>query len=382
MRVYFDNAATTPLDPEVIKAMHDTMVNHYGNPSSIHQEGRQSRTLIERARKTVANLLEVAPGEIFFTSGGTEAHNMAIRNVVQDLCITNIISTKIEHHAVLHTIETCEKTQGAKVHYVNLLPNGHLDFAHLEKLLQDTEKGKVLVSLMHANNEIGNLLDVEKTGALCKQYGAYFHCDMVQTVGHLPLQLKKHGVHFMAASAHKFNGPKGVGFIYIDSNVKISPFIQGGAQERNMRGGTENLYGIVGLAKAMEIAYAEMDNQHEHVQGIKSYMIAQLEEHIPGVEFNGDMKGENLYTVLNVAFPPSPAAEMLLFNLDIEGVAASGGSACSSGSDVGSHVLRQLPIKENYINVRFSFGKYNTKEEVDYVVGKLVEILKLNQVTA
>jgi cysteine desulfurase len=381
MRVYFDNAATTPLDPEVIKVMHDTMVNYYGNPSSIHQEGRQSRTLIERARKTVANLLEVAPGEIFFTSGGTEAHNMAIRNLVQDLCITDIISTRIEHHAVLHTIESCEK-EGVKCHYVNLLPDGHVDFEHLEKLLQETANGKVLVSLMHANNEIGNLLNVEKAGGLCRQYGAFFHCDTVQTVAHLPLQLKKWDVHFMAASAHKFNGPKGVGFLYIDSNVKISPFIQGGAQERNMRGGTENLYGIVGLAKAMEIAYAEMEQQHEHIQGIKSYMISQLEENIPGVEFNGDVKGENLYTVLNVAFPPSPAAEMLLFNLDIEGVAASGGSACSSGSDVGSHVLRELPIKENFINVRFSFGKYNTKEEVDFVVGKLVEILKLKQVAA
>jgi cysteine desulfurase len=381
MRVYFDNAATTPMDPEVIKVMHDTMVNFYGNPSSIHQEGRQSRTLIERARKSIANLLEVAPGEIFFTSGGTEAHNMAIRNVAQDLCITDIISSKIEHHAVLHSVESCEKL-GVKIHYVNLLPDGHVDLKHLEQLLEQTAKGKVLVSLMHANNEIGNLLDVEKVGELCRRFGAYFHCDMVQTVGHLPLQLKKYGVHFMAASAHKFNGPKGVGFIYLDSSVKISPFIHGGSQERNMRGGTENLYGIVGLAKAMEIAYAEMETQHEHIQDLKSYMISQLEENIPGVEFNGDVKGQNLYTVLNVAFPPSSAAEMLLFNLDIEGVAASGGSACTSGSDAGSHVLRELPIKENYSNVRFSFGKYNTKEEVDFVIAKLIEILKLKQVAA
>jgi cysteine desulfurase len=382
MRVYFDNAATTPMDPEVIKAMHDTMVNFYGNPSSIHQEGRQSRTLIERARKSVANLLGVAPGEIFFTSGGTEAHNMAIRNLTLDLGITDIISSRIEHHAVLHTVESCEKLN-AKIHYVNLLPNGHVDMNHLEDLLKTTSGGKVLVSLMHANNEIGNLLDVEKAGSLCRQYNAWFHCDMVQTAGHLPLHLKECGVHIMAASAHKFNGPKGAGFIFLDGSVKISPFIQGGAQERNMRGGTENLYGIIGLGKAFEIAYAEMGSQHKHIQEIKSYMISQLEENIPGVEFNGDCKSTNsLYTVLNVAFPPSPAAEMLLFNLDIEGVAASGGSACSSGSDAGSHVLRELPIRDNYANVRFSFGKYNKKEEVDFVISKLREILKLETVNA
>lgn len=382
MRVYFDNAATTPMDPEVIKAMHEVMINHYGNPSSIHQEGRQSRTLIERARKSVAGLLGVTPGEIFFTSGGTEAHNMAIRNLTLDLGITDIISSRIEHHAVLHTVESCEKLD-AKVHYVNLHPDGHIDLAHLQELLASTAGGKVLVSLMHANNEIGNLLDVAKVGALCKEYKAWFHCDMVQTVGHLPLHLKEYGVHIMAASAHKFNGPKGVGFIFLDDSIKISPFIHGGAQERNMRGGTENLYGIVGLAKAMEIAYAEMDEQHKHIQEIKSYMIAQLEENIPGVEFNGDSKSENsLYTVLNVAFPPNPAAEMLLFNLDIEGIAASGGSACSSGSDAGSHVLNQLPIREGYANVRFSFGKYNRKEEVDFVISKLREILKLEAVNA
>ncbi|MGZ5243978.1 MAG: cysteine desulfurase family protein [Bacteroidia bacterium] len=376
MRVYFDNAATTPLDPEVIKSMYDVMVNYYGNPSSIHQEGRQAKTLIEKARKSVANLLGVAPGELFFTSGGTEADNMAIRCVAQDLGVTHIISSRIEHHAVLHTIESCHKT-GMKVQYVNLTENGHADLQHLETLLREVPKGKCLVSLMHANNEIGNLLDVEKVGSLCKEFGAYFHCDMVQTIGHLPIDLRKAGVHFTAASAHKFNGPKGIGFIYLDSHVKIKPFIHGGSQERNMRGGTENIYGIIGLAKALEIAYAEMPEQTSHIQELKDYMIARLQETVPDIKFNGDYNGQNLYTVLNVAFPPNPATDMLLFNLDIEGVAASGGSACSSGSDAGSHVLRELAPKPGYTSVRFSFGKYNSKEEVDFVIGKLKSILKL-----
>jgi cysteine desulfurase len=232
---------------------------------------------------------------------------------------------------------------------------------------------------MHANNEIGNILDIEKVGSLCSEFNAYFHCDMVQTIGHLPIDLKKAGVHFTAASAHKFNGPKGVGFIYLDSNVKISPFIQGGAQERNMRGGTENIYGIVGMAKALEIAYHEMQEQHNHIQEIKDYMITKLEESIPDVKFNGDYNGNCLYTVLNVAFPPNAATDMLLFNLDIEGVAASGGSACTSGSDAGSHVLRELAPKKGFTSVRFSFGKYNTIEEVDFVIDKLKSILKLEK---
>lgn len=375
LRVYFDNAATTPMDPEVVKVMHDVMLNTYGNPSSIHQEGRQAKTLIEKARKTIAQLLQVAPGEIFFTSGGTEADNMAIQCLVKDFGITHIISSAIEHHAVMHTVEGCAKA-GAALSNVEILPDGHINMEHLEELLKACPQGKTLVSLMHANNELGNLLDVEKTGELCRLYGAYFHCDMVQSIAHLPVDLKKWGVHFTAASAHKFNGPKGIGFIYIDSDVKINPFILGGAQERNMRGGTENIYGIVGLAKAMEISYAEMEQHSRYIQDIKDYMIEKLKETFPGVSFNGDYNGRSLYTVLNVAFPPSSAAEMLLFNLDIEGVAASGGSACSSGSDVGSHVLQQLPKKEGYTSVRFSFGKYNTKEEVDFVISKLKEILK------
>jgi cysteine desulfurase len=380
MKVYFDNAATTPLDPEVIRTMVEVMENFYGNPSSTHQEGRKAKTLLEKARKSVSSLLNVAPGEIFFTSCGTEADNMAIRGAVADLGVQRIITSPVEHHAVLHSVEDCAH-KGVQIEFVELLPDGHISFPHLEKLLADKSK-KTLVSLMHANNELGNLLDVERAGALCRQNGALFHCDMVQTIGHLPIELKKWGVHFTAASAHKFNGPKGVGFIYIDNEVKLRPFIQGGAQERNMRGGTENLYGIAGLAKAFEIACSEMEEQSQHIEAVKKYMIQKLQENIPDIEFNGDYNGESLYTVLNAAFPPSPVNDMLLFSLDIEGIAASGGSACSSGSDAGSHVIAALPHKEGYSPVRFSFGKYNSTDEVDYVIARLREILKLETASA
>lgn len=380
-RVFFDNAATTPLDSEVIKVMQDIMQNYYGNPSSIHFEGRQAKTIIEKARKSIATLLGVTPGEIFFTSGGTEADNMALHCSVRDLSIQRVISSKIEHHAVLHSLEELEKN-GIHIEFVKLLPNGHIDLNHLEYLLQDTGKGKTMVSLMHANNEIGNILDIERTGALCKEYSATFHSDTVQTVGHIPLKLKEWGVHFTAASAHKFNGPKGIGFIYISNDIKIRPFISGGAQERNMRGGTENIIGIAGMAKALEIAYSEMEEQSKKINAIKMYMAEKLLQEIPGITFNGDYKGRSSYTVLNVSFPPSLAAEMLLFNLDIEGIAASGGSACTSGSSQGSHVLKELPFTEGAAPARFSFGKYNTMEEVDFCLTKLKHILHLENVVA
>jgi len=370
-RIYFDNAATTPIDPEVKKVMTETM-DLFGNPSSIHQEGRQAKTIVEKARKTIANLLGVSPGEIIFTGSGTESDNMAIRCSVEDLGVKHIISSKIEHHAVLHSLDYCA-SHGIRISYVDLLPNGHVDMAHLEKLLQ-TSTEKTLVSLMHANNEIGNLLDIETTGNLCKTYNAYFHCDTVQTIGHIPIEIKKSNIHFLTASGHKFNGPKGIGFIFIDENATIKPLIHGGAQERNMRGGTENIYGIAGIAKALEIAYAQMDEQHNHIKGIKDYMISSLLENFEGIKFNGDYNGASSYTVLNVAFPPALSTDMILFNLDIEGISASGGSACTSGSDQGSHVLRELPISDGFVSVRFSFGKYNTKEEVDFLVSKLKEI--------
>ncbi len=380
MQVYLDNAATTPLDERVTSTMSDIMKNNYGNPSSIHQHGRESRTIVEKSRKSIAKLLNVAPGEIFFTSGGTEADNMAISCAIFDQNVQHIITSKIEHHAVLHTVERMESLGMVKASYVNLTDRGHVDLNHLESLLATTQANeeKTLVSLMHANNEIGNLLDLVKVGELCEQYGALFHSDTVQTIGHLPIDIKGSKADFITASGHKFNGPKGIGFIYVNQEVQLKPFIQGGSQERNMRGGTENIYGIGGLTKALEIAYEEMEDQREHVQGLKSYMMEQLEKEVPEIKFNGDTdKDKSLYTILNVSLPPSPNGEMILFNLDIEGVYASGGSACSSGSDVGSHVLNEIVPEEESgrINIRFSFGKYNTKAEIDYTIQKIKSLI-------
>ena len=376
--IYFDNAATTPIHPDVVKVMAEAMAEHYGNPSSTHAHGRQVKTLLEEARKKVANILHVTPGEIFFTSGGTEADNMALRCSVEDHGVKHAISSKIEHHAVLHTLEELDKKGKIQLHFVNLLANGHIDINHLEELLKQFPGA--LVSLMHANNELGNMIDLDKVSQLCLQYHAIFHCDTVQTIGHFPLDLQETKIDFIACAAHKFNGPKGVGFIYINNRLKINPLLTGGAQERNMRGGTENVYGIVGLAKALEIAYNEMEHERAHIQGVKDYMMQRLKEEIPGVKFNGDPEGRSLYTVLNVCFPPSPVSEMMLFKLDIEGISCSGGSACSSGSNVGSHVLAAIGVPEDTNSVRFSFGRQNTKEEVDIVVGKLKEMLVEEQV--
>jgi cysteine desulfurase len=372
-RIYFDNAATTPLDKEVADAMYQVMLHEYGNPSSTHATGRTVRTIIEECRRTIAKLINCSPGEIFFTSGGTEADNMAIRKTVEDFKIQNIITSAIEHHAVSHTIEELSHAGLVKMHLVKLTENGHIDYTDLENLLQNNPNA--LVSLMHANNEIGNLLDAERVGNLCEQYKAFFHSDTVQTIGHYPIDVQKLKVHFIACAAHKFHGPKGAGFIYVSSNAKIHPFITGGAQERNMRGGTENVYGIVGLTKALEKAYAHLDEEMAHISSLKKYMIEQLKANIPGIQFNGDAEGNSLYTVLNTSFPPSPIGEMLLFKLDIAGISVSGGSACSSGSDVGSHVLKALNTDRNRAAVRFSFAKQNTKAEVDKVIAALADML-------
>jgi cysteine desulfurase len=373
MKIYLDNAATTQMDERVIDTMVPVMREEFGNPSSIHGTGRKVRTLIENSRKIVARLLNVTPAEIFFTSGGTEADNMAIVQSVEDLGVTHIISSKIEHHAVEHTITNLEKKGKVKVSWVNIDSKGNIDLQHLEELLKS--RPNTLVSLMHANNEIGTLLPIKEVGELCEKYKAYFHSDTVQTVGHYPLNLKDIKVHFITCGAHKFHGPKGVGFLYINHQVKINPFINGGSQERNMRGGTENIYGIVGLAKALELCYEEMDAHIQHISGLKQYMIDELLKNIPGIEFNGEISLEkSLYTVLNCRFPQHPNAEMLLFNLDIAGISASGGSACTSGSNQGSHVLRGIGANMERASVRFSFSKYNTKEEIDVVVAKLVEL--------
>ena len=376
MKIYFDNAATTALDKEVLDEMLPYMTEHFGNPSSIHSYGRKTRAAIEGARKMVAKSLNASPSEIFFTSGGTEADNMAIRCSIYDLGIKHAITSRIEHHAVLHTLEKLEKEGTIKLSFVDITPIGHVDLLHLEQLLKENER--TLVSLMHANNEIGNLLPLAEVGEICSKYNAIFHSDTVQTMGHYEMDLQKINIHFITCAAHKFHGPKGVGFLYVNSSIKITPMIYGGGQERNMRGGTENLYGIIGLAKAMEIALRDMDQHQKHIIGIKNYMVEQLKAQIPVIEFNGACQDNCLYTVLSVRFPHTENAEMLLFNLDIAGISASGGSACTSGSDIGSHVLRGMGCDVTRPSVRFSFSKYNTKAEVDYTVSKLKELFTVN----
>ncbi len=372
MKIYFDNAATTPMDREVVDAMLPLMTEHFGNPSSIHSWGRQTRSMIEQARKTVAKLMNCSPSEIFFTSGGTEADNMAIRCTIESLEIKHAITSPLEHHAVLHTLESMADKGQITLNLVKITPEGNVDLEDLEALLKNNER--CIVSLMHANNEIGNLLPLKQAAEICKKYNAILHSDTIQTVGHYNIDLKDIPVHFINGAAHKFHGPKGIGFIYVSSEVHVAPLIFGGAQERNMRGGTENVYGIVGLAKAMEIAYNDLKKHQEHIQGLKTYMIDKLEKNLPGVTFNGDAKGNSLYTVLNVCLPETDNAEMLVFNLDINGIAASAGSACSSGSNVGSHVLRAIGTDMSRPSVRFSFSKYNTKEEIDYTLVKLKEM--------
>jgi cysteine desulfurase len=376
-RVYLDNAATTPLDLEVFEAMKPFMLEDFGNPSSTHAHGRKVRAAIESARKKIAELLQCTPGEIIFTSGGTEADNAILVSAVETYNIQHVISSPIEHHAVTHTLENLAKLGKIKLHHVALDEKGHVKLDHLEQLLQ--QNTKALVSLMHANNEIGNLLDIKAVSELCEKYDAFFHSDTVQTMGHYRHDMKTLKVCAMTAAAHKLHGPKGIGFMYIRKDKKIHPFIQGGAQERSMRGGTENVYGIIGLAKAMEVAYRDMDEHQQHIQSLKSHMIERLQQEIPGVSFNGDSANlqKSLYTVLNVSLPESEENHMLLFNLDLQGISASGGSACSSGATTGSHVLGAIYPGSKRGAVRFSFSKYTTKEDIDYTVTKLAEMYKV-----
>ena len=373
-RIYFDNAATTALDPQVLETMMPYLTEKFGNPSSIYSYGRETRMAIETARKSVAKILNAHPAEIFFTSGGTESSNTAISCAIRDLGCKHIITSPIEHHAVTHSVEHLDNQDVAKVSYVKLLPNGHVDIEDLEKLLAATEE-KTLVTLMHANNEIGNILDIHAVGELCKLYGAIFHSDTVQTVGHFPFDLRNTPVHFITGAAHKFHGPKGVGILYINENVRIKPFVHGGGQERNMRAGTENLYGIVGFAKALEMATDTQEEDMAYIGTLKYYMMDELKKSIPGIAFNGDALGSCLYTVLSASFPKTEKSEMILFNLDINNICASGGSACTSGADQGSHVIRAINNNPNQVTVRFSFSKHNTREEVDTVVEKLKELV-------
>jgi len=369
-RIYLDNAATTALDPNVLDAMMPYLTEKFGNPSSIYSYGRESRLAIESARKTVAKLLHAHPAEIFFTSGGTESSNMAICASVNDLSCKRIITSELEHHATLHTVENLYHKGKVKLSYVELLPDGHLNMRNLEKLLAESGE-KCLVTLMHANNEIGNMLDLNSVGEICKKYDAVFHSDTVQTVGHYPFDLKNTPVHFVTGSSHKFHGPKGVGILYINENVRIKPFIRGGSQERNMRAGTENVYGIVGFAKALEIAIANYEADSSYIRSLKFYMAEQLQQNIRTVLFNGDTYGDSLYSVLNVSFPKTDKSEMMLINLDINNICASGGSACTSGADQGSHVIRAINDDPTKVAIRFSFCKHNIKSEIDQVINNL-----------
>ncbi len=368
-RIYLDNAATTPMDPEVVDAMIPMMREHFGNPSSSHGHGRKVKNVIEESRGKIASLLKCSPGEIFFTSGGTEADNLALRGSVANLGVKTIISSPIEHHAVLHTAEDLHKNCNINLQLVNILPNGHVDTTHLYELLK--QYPNALVSLMHANNEIGNMLNIEEVGNNIHQANALFHCDTVQTMGHYNFDLSQGYVDFLCGAGHKFNGPKGVGFLYMNKKNRLAPEITGGSQEREIRGGTENVYGIVGIAKALEISYRDLEHKHAHISKLKAEMIQALRENIAGIEFNGDPEGNSLYTVLSVSFPNSESGNMLLFNLDINGISASGGSACSSGATGGSHVINCIKPGTDRTTIRFSFGKYNTIEDIKTTVEKL-----------
>lgn len=372
-RIYLDNAATSVLDKEVLEAMMPYFTEKFGNPSSIYSYGRETRLGVESARKSVAKHLNVQPGEIFFTSGGTESNNTAIVTSIRDLGCKHVISSCIEHHAVLHTIEhyCCD---GVTHSFVKLLPDGHIDLNDLEAQLS-SQSEKCLVSLMHANNEIGNLLSIKAVSDLCRKYDAIFHSDCVQTVGHYPMDLSRIDIDFISASGHKFHGPKGVGILYVNNRLQVKPLIYGGGQERNMRAGTENIYGIVGFAKALDIAMKDFEKDSAYIQSLKTYMAEKLQNEIAGVDFNGDCNGSSLYSVLNVAFPKTEKSEMLLFNLDINGICVSGGSACSSGASQGSHVIHALHKDENKVAVRFSFSKYNTKEEIETTVEQLKKLI-------
>lgn len=373
MKVYFDNAATTPIDKEVLEAMMPYLKEHFGNPSTQYSYGRDTRAAVEAARKTIAQLINAQPGEIIFTSGATEANNMAIKGAVTYLDVKRIITSPIEHHCVEYSVDFCRDHLHTEVELVKIDEKGNVDMEDLNRLLSASDK-KTLVTLMHANNEIGTLLDTEKVGALCKQHHALFHSDTVQTFAHLPIDVQKMQVDFISGAAHKFHGPKGVGFLFMRKQNKVQPLIHGGGQERGFRAGTENVYGIVGLAAAAQKAYANIEQDTAYIKGIKNYFIEQLKANFQDIDFNGNTDDRSLYTVLNVSFPPNDKSALLLFTLDMEGICCSGGSACGSGASAGSHVVRALHKDENRVSIRFSFSKHNTKEEVDYVIGKLKQI--------
>jgi len=379
-KVYFDSAATTQLRSEVITCITEVLRTEYGNPSSTHSYGRSSKSLLENARKEIAGFLNVSAAEIIFTSGGTEADNLILNSCVRDLGVTRIISSKIEHHAVLYTINQLKEKHGINVEFLKLDDCGHIDYEHLEELLKDTSQ-KTLVSLMHVNNEVGNVLDINKTAKMCKKYNALFHSDTVQSVGHYEVDFNVTPIDFAAVAAHKFHGPKGAGFAFIRKNTGLKPLIFGGEQERGLRAGTEPVYAIAGMAEALKISYQNLEKERAYITGLKDYFKAELIKAIPEVKFNGscDDNERSTYTLLNVCLPiPPEKALMLLFQLDLNGIACSKGSACQSGSSKGSHVLNEILTEEDLQkpSIRFSFCSFNTKEEVDYVVDFLKNFIK------
>jgi cysteine desulfurase len=379
-QIYFDNAATTKIRDEVIEIMTNVMKYNFGNASSSHSFGRSSKALVENSRKQIASYLNVSASEIVFTSGGTEADNLVLRSVVRDLGVTHIITSRIEHHGVLYTLEQLQSEYDISVSYVNLDADGQINVEHLEELLQTNKK--TLVSLMHVNNEIGNLLDIKQVADLCKANNALFHSDAVQSVGHYNIDLQEIPIDFLAASAHKFHGPKGVGFAFLRKGSGLKPLIFGGEQERGYRAGTESVHNIVGLSTSLSMAYDNLETESKYVKGIKSYFIEQLKANIPDVSFNGcsgDMT-KSTYTSFNMCLPvEAEKSAMLLFQLDLKGIACSKGSACQSGSTQGSHVLAQILSEADMQkpSIRFSFSIYNTKDEVDYVVGVLKELISV-----
>ncbi len=379
MRVYLDNAATTPIAKEVLEVMTEAMIKDFGNPSSTHFYGRQSKALIETSRRQIAMRLHCQPSEIIFMSGGTEADNMAIHIAVQELGVKTIITSVLEHHAVGHTVESLGLQAKVQVRYVQVDEKGNVDLQHLEKLL--TESTNAMLSLMHANNEIGTLLPLKEVSVLAKKYNALFHSDTVQTMGHYAFDLSELDIDFITCAAHKLHGPKGVGFLYANSKNRITSMIHGGAQERGLRGGTENLIGIVGMAKAIELAYNDLEEHQKHVQNLKTYMMNSLKERFSEIAFHGETTpSKSLYTVLNVCFPKTSKSSMLLFTLDLKGIAVSGGSACSSGSSKGSHVLEGIGADMTRPNVRFSFSRYTTVEEIDFALEQVSSVFEVNLV--
>lgn len=373
MTVYLDNAATTPIAPEVVDAMIPVLKEGFGNPSSAHSYGRKSKALIETSRRSIAKHLNCQPSELIFTSGGTEADNMALHNAINNLGVKRIITSRLEHHAIGHTAEFIGETDDVEIVYVDVDAKGHVNLEHLKTLLKINVK--TLVSLMHANNEIATKLPLEEVAQLCRDAGAYFHSDTVQTMGHYPFDLEALDIDFITCAAHKFHGPKGIGFLYVNKKTKIGSLIHGGAQERGLRGGTENVYGIVGLAKAMDLAYHDVQAHQKHVQELKTYMINELTSYFGTLDIHGESDPEkSLYTVLNVCFPQTEKSSMLLFTLDLKGVAVSGGSACSSGASKGSHVLEGIGADMTRPNARFSFSRYTTKAEIDFALEQVRSI--------